>query len=88
MSRWLCSNLDNVFSFSQNLYRLASEGNSTRMTQIERIYTDKIIKICPKGRLRTENLCDPSNPCAIRFSIHKIAKTLGYNPICNYTVCS
>jgi hypothetical protein len=40
-----------------------------------------MIKICPKGRLRTENLCDPFNPCAIRYSTHKIAKTSGHNPL-------
>jgi hypothetical protein len=31
-----------------------------------------MIKIC-------ENLCDPSNPCAISYSTHKIAKTSGHN---------
>jgi len=35
-----------------------------------------MIKIC-------ENLCDPSNPCAIRYSTHKIAKISGHNLIRN-----
>ena len=57
---------DNVFSFSQNLYRLASEGNGTRMTQIERIYTDKIIKIVKICVIRPIRVLFATQPIKLR----------------------